>query len=67
MTTIIENIDQKKACNFFADNKHHLKWNDGSEITIQDIMNFFRVTKYDNGNINLEHKSQDFRIEDIYF
>lgn len=66
MKTLVENINSEKAQEIKTNNSEYVVWADGSEITVEDIENNFRVTEYE-GSINLEHKQDDFRIEDIIF
>jgi hypothetical protein len=73
MKTLIENINinSKKAQEIKINNDEagteYLVWSDHSEITAKEIESLFRITKYNNGSVNLEHKQDNFRIEDIIF
>lgn len=67
MKTLIENINSEKAQEIKMNNNEYLVWVDGSEISVEEIESNFKVTEYESGSINLEHKQDDFRIEDIIF
>jgi len=67
MKTLIVNINFKAAEMIKNENHEYLVWADGTEITINDIMNHFSLTEYPNGYRNLEHKVEDFRIENIIY
>jgi hypothetical protein len=63
--TIIENINREQAEKISSENAEYLTWIDGTSITTDEIEKDFRVTEYSNGQINLELKGEDFRIENI--
>jgi len=67
MKNLIENITNKKAQEIKTNNTEYLVWADDSEITVEELISNFIITEHDNGSVNLEHKQDDFRIEDIIF
>ena len=67
MKTIVENINSALAMKLRKNNKEYLFWLDGTKITARKIASDFSLTKYDNGSVNLEHKIEDFKIENIVF
>lgn len=67
MKTLVENITREKAQEIKTNNNKYLVWDDGSEISVKEIESNFKVTQYESGSINLEHKQDDYRIEDIIF
>ena len=67
MKTIIENINNELAEKIWNDNLDYMIWDDDiSQIEIDELSQFM-VTQYENGQYNLEHKIDDFRIENIIF
>ena len=67
MKTKLEIIGEKPAQEIVAKNNEYLLWLDGSEITSTELQKHFKVVQYDDKSFNLEHKSEDFRIENIIF
>jgi len=67
MKTLIERITIEEAREIKTNNEEYLLWLDDSEITEEEIKEYFRVTEYDSGYVNLEHKQVDFLIEGINF
>ena len=65
MKTLIENINLEMAKNLKEENSEYLIWADGTEITEQELTEF--MLTYTMECINLEHKTKDFRIEDIIY
>ena len=58
-------ITKNLARRLLNDNGEYLVWIDGSDIECEEIVNEFGLNISDNGIAILEHKTKDFRIEDI--
>lgn len=60
-------ITQKVLNDIFEtiENIGYLFYYDGSEITKEDVLQNFDLTVYECGAINIDHNSEDFRIEDL--
>lgn len=50
-----------------APNREYMVWENGSEISKSELINEFHLTQYDDGQINVEHNTEDFRIENVEF
>ena len=48
-------------------NSEYMVWKNGDEITKNELINEFHLTQYNDGQINVEHNTEDFRIEDVEF
>lgn len=60
-------IDPKIIDQIIRDNEEYLIWEDGSEITKDDILSCFDLLKYEDDTYSLGHKKDDFYINDIIF
>jgi hypothetical protein len=61
------NINPEIIDHIIQGNEEYLIWADGSEITKDDILSYFDLVKYGNGNVSLSHRQDDFYIHDIIF
>ncbi len=50
-----------------GNNSEYLVWADNTPITVEEIQNEFFVQELENGQFNLEHNTDDFRVENIEF
>lgn len=59
-------IDNNKAKRLIYCNAEYLVWADGTNITEKELIECFTIRFY-NSCANLEHKQDDFRIENIIY
>lgn len=48
-----------------SENVEYLMWINGESIDRNEILTYFHLTKYPNGQFNFEHNEVDYRIEDL--
>lgn len=66
----LRSITKNEARQILNDNNEYIVWANNIPIETEEIIKEFGLTQYENqpdGCMNLEHKTQDFRIEDIIF